>query len=94
MGRFINAIVAGDYLITESNKPRVLAELRNCLDKLEIEQKLVIQLRFWENLEIAQIAIVMTTTWDHVNELLEKSLQQLREMMISSLNYKLTAHAA
>lgn len=94
MGRFLNSIVAGDFLITESNKVRVLAELHHCLDQLEVEQKLVIHLRFWEDLEIAQIAIVMTTTWDHVNELLEKSLQKLREMMISSLNYKLMADAA
>lgn len=94
MGRFLNAIVAGDVLITETNKARVIAELHHCLNKLEVEQKLVIHLRFWEDLEIAQIAIVMASTWDHVNELLEKSLEQLREMMISSLNYKCTAIAA
>lgn len=94
MGRFLNAIVAGDVLITESNKARVIAELHHCLNKLEVEQKLVIHLRFWEDLEIAQIAIVMASTWDHVNDLLEKSFEQLREMMISSLNYKCTAIAA
>lgn len=94
MGRFKQEIIAGDFLISDQNKNLAIEALHNCLNQLEMEQKLVIQLRFWEELEVRQIAIVMTATWEYVNNLLEKSLQQLREMMILSLNQTLAASAA
>lgn len=69
--------------------------LHACLDRLEPKQKLVIHLRFWEEMEISKIAIITESNWDHVNHLLEKTILQLGEMLTEHLQKQTrTAKAA
>lgn len=58
-------------------------ELHECLIRLEPLQKFVIHLRFWEELEVAQIASIIGKGWDETDHLLENTLTVLRAMIVS-----------
>jgi RNA polymerase sigma factor (sigma-70 family) len=69
----------------ETDKQRLLEVLHECLGKLEDKEKLVIHLRFWEALEIPQIAQLLDMSWDHVDQLLDQSVGRLRLMLSEEL---------
>ena len=73
---------------------RLIVLLHACLDELEPAQKLVLQLRFWELLEIEQIALILESSWNHVDELLERTFRQLRMMLTERLRAEADAAKA
>lgn len=76
-------------------KNRMIQLLHACLLELEPEQKLAIELRFWEQLSITQIAFVLKVSWDYANQLLERTFLELRQMLTERLATEtLTANAA
>ena len=72
-------------LCPRNGKKTFIEPLHDCLDRLTPEQRLAIHLRFWEEMEIAQIAIATESTWNQVNQLLENTILQLREMLAARL---------
>ena len=56
----------------------MIDRLHSCLEELEATQQIAIQLRFWEELTIEQIADELGLSWDQVNRLIEFTLVQLR----------------
>lgn len=58
--------------------PRNLHQL---LWELNPKQRRVIQLRFWENYTIAEIARELRTSWDETDKLIERILWELRSKL-------------
>jgi DNA-directed RNA polymerase specialized sigma24 family protein len=71
-------------------RSRLIQLLHASLSDLEPAQKLALELRFWEEMNIEQIATIMKTTWNEVDELLERTFLELRKM----LNQRLMTEAA
>jgi DNA-directed RNA polymerase specialized sigma24 family protein len=90
-----NAVSAAAFdstgLCPRVGKKVFIEPLHACLDRLEPNQKLVIHLRFWEEMEISQIAAITSSTWNHVNQLLEWTLIHLQEMLE---NIRATSYSA
>jgi DNA-directed RNA polymerase specialized sigma24 family protein len=61
-------------------------ELYEALAELSLTQIEVIQMRFWEELTIDQIASVICMTWDEANALIEKTLDELRNLVEKKMN--------
>jgi RNA polymerase sigma factor (sigma-70 family) len=63
------------------SKP-MIDRLHSCLKELEVTQQIAIQLRFWEELTIEQIANELGLSWDEVNRLIDITLDQLRTKIV------------
>ena len=63
------------------SKP-MIDRLHSCLKELEATQQIAIQLRFWDELTIEQIANELGLSWDEVNRLIEITLDQLRTKIV------------
>jgi DNA-directed RNA polymerase specialized sigma24 family protein len=66
-------------------RSRLIQLLHVCMSDLEPAQKLALELRFWEQMKIEQIALIMKTTWDEVDQLLERTFLELRQMLTERL---------
>lgn len=53
--------------------------LRILLPTLSRQARIAIQLRFWENLTIQEIAWLLELSWEQADRLIEDSIQQLRD---------------
>jgi DNA-directed RNA polymerase specialized sigma24 family protein len=63
-------------------------ELYTAISKLSVIQTRVIQMRFWEQLTIDQIASVIGLTWDEADELINLTLKELR-FLIENQNHNM-----
>lgn len=68
-------------LCPRSGNQELIEPLHDCLAMLPSEQKLILHLRFWEDLEISQIAEVTHLSWDRVDSILRKTIADLRRML-------------
>ena len=85
MENIVQHLKPGIANLSAAERTRLIQLLRLCLSELEPAQKLALELRFWEQLKIEQIAIIMRTTWDQTDQLLERTFRQLREMLTERL---------
>lgn len=53
--------------------------LRMLLPTLSQQARIAIQLRFWENMTIQEIAGLLELSWEQADRLIEESVQQLRD---------------
>ena len=53
--------------------------LRTLLPKLSQQAQIAIQLRFWENMAIQEIACLLEMSWEQADRLIEESVQHLRD---------------
>lgn len=53
--------------------------LRVLLPTLSQQARIAIQLRFWDNMAIQEIAELLELSWDQADRLIEESIQQLRD---------------
>ena len=53
--------------------------LRMLLPTLSQQARIAIQLRFWENMTIQEIAGLLEVSWEQADRLIEDSIQQLRD---------------
>jgi DNA-directed RNA polymerase specialized sigma24 family protein len=70
------------------------ALLGECMDRLTPTQKLALQMRFYEELEIAQIAYVLKMSWDKTDRLLESTFRELRLQIEKKLTAPVIAATA
>lgn len=68
--------------------------LHACMAKLKPVQRLAIQLRFWEELEIEQMAVVLNMSWSAVDQLLESTFVELRKLLECYFESQPLDHAA
>ncbi len=68
------SLAQSDYR-TDAN----ISLLRILLPTLSRQARIAIQLRFWENLTIQEIAGLLEVSWDQADRLIEDSIQQLRD---------------
>lgn len=81
----------GGHLCPQTDRKSWVAPLHECLAELDSKQKLLIHLRFWEEMDVSQIAIVMNLPWTAANGLLEQTLLELRGKLIKRLRLNATA---
>ena len=53
--------------------------LRLLLPTLSQHARIAIQLRFWDNMTIAEISGLLELSWEQADRLIEESVQQLRD---------------
>jgi RNA polymerase sigma factor for flagellar operon FliA len=79
---------SADYTVLESELEHDLAQtgdaIRNALDHLEPEDRVVVQMRFWEGLSVADIARALRLDQKPLYRRLERSLRELRARLESS----------
>lgn len=59
--------------------------LRESLEQLPKRQRLLIHLRFWEHLTIAEIAILLRASWEEIDEQINEAYQTLKRMLLNRL---------
>lgn len=69
-------------------------ELHESLLKLPAAKQQAVQMRFFDDLTIDQIAQQMGITWDETDKLIKHALRDLRAMLEEKLNYTSTIQAA
>lgn len=55
--------------------------LHSSLRTLKPQQQIVLQLRFWEEHSIAEIASILKTSWDEIDQLIESTLCELNQKL-------------
>lgn len=53
--------------------------LRSLLPSLSLDEQAAIEMRFWEDLSIDEIAFALGLSWQDADQLLENSIQKLRQ---------------
>lgn len=61
---------------------------------LPMRQQLAIQLRFWENCSIAQVAWIMEVSWNEADRLIESAVESLRKKLLNTQKETFAAIAA
>lgn len=56
-------------------------KLHQSLLRLNPRQQIVIQMRFWEQFSISEIASVLGMTWEDVDKLIETTLCELKQRL-------------
>lgn len=69
------------------------ALLRRKMTKLDKLERLVLSMRFWDNLMIEEIAAVLCLPWNHVDDILENAFLKLRKELASDTNFSRVACA-
>jgi DNA-directed RNA polymerase specialized sigma24 family protein len=67
--------------------------LRSLIPELDDDGVLAVYMRFWECMTIQEIAKVLGRTWDETDNLIERSIQNLREGFLAHGMMKVTAAA-
>lgn len=53
--------------------------LRGLLPALSLDERVAIQMRFWEDMTIEEIASALDLSWQATDRLIENSIQKLRQ---------------
>ena len=61
-----------------NNDTETIQHLRKLLPKMSDESVIVIYLRFWESMTIAEISRHLGESWEYTNNLIEQTLLMLR----------------
>ncbi|MDR2564428.1 MAG: sigma-70 family RNA polymerase sigma factor [Prevotellaceae bacterium] len=72
-----------DELIDRETRDLEIKRLAGAISKLTVRQKEVILYRFYENLSLEEIAVLMNMNRQSVQNLLQRTLKKLRETKIS-----------
>lgn len=76
-------------------KEKAIQLLHACLLELEPRTKLAVELRFWEQMTIAQVAFILKTSWEDADRMIERAFLELHQMLTERLaNENLAANAA
>lgn len=59
-------------------KSEQVRKLHGFLQDLTYQERIVLRLRYWENLAIQEIAEALEMTWDATDRLIETSIRKLR----------------
>ena len=70
--------MATDSSIRTKSLEENIRVLRILLPMLSQQERIAIQLRFWENMTIQEIAGLLELSWEQADRLIEDSVQQLR----------------
>lgn len=68
-----------------SEEHLILRQKMRTLNKLE---RLILSMRFWDNMMIEEIAHCLRLPWDHVNDTLESSFLKLRTELARDSRFK------
>jgi DNA-directed RNA polymerase specialized sigma24 family protein len=79
MKNFVLHLGSQGAVFSESDK--LIEQLHKCISELKPFQKHVLQLRFWEEMTINQIAILTRKSWEQIDHLIEQTLIELRQML-------------
>lgn len=69
-------------------------ELHKHLVRLSWRQQIAIQLRFWENYSIFQVAFHLEISWKEADDLIESALSALKDGLMKSMNHSAMPSAA
>lgn len=69
-------------------------EIHIHLLQLSWKQQVAIQMRFWEECTIFQIASHLRVSWDEADDLIETSLKKLKDRVMQSMNHSSKPSAA
>jgi DNA-directed RNA polymerase specialized sigma24 family protein len=69
-------------------------ELYEVLASLEIKQWRAIDMRFWQQMTIDQIATALHLSWDDANRLIENTLTELKKTIEDKMELESADHAA
>jgi DNA-directed RNA polymerase specialized sigma24 family protein len=72
---------APQILCPRSSKMTFTGPLHSCIGELSEGQRLVLHLRYWEKLEIAEIAEITGLVWDEVDQQIEVTLSEIRDSL-------------
>lgn len=73
--------------VSKMSKPSAISEenfelLKEALEMLSPKQRLVVYLRFWDNMTIQEIARYIGHSWDSTDQLIEDAVNHLRLRII------------
>ncbi len=72
-------MATGSLTQTAKRSEENIKLLRLLLPTLSQQARIAIQLRFWDNMTIQEIAGLLELSWEQADRLIEESVQQLRD---------------
>lgn len=76
--------------IFNNSQQMILRQKMKTLGKLD---RLILSMRFWDNMLIEEIAHCLRLPWEHVNETIEEALLKLRKELTNDLNFNEHSYA-